>query len=366
MSRRSGRSRRRLVISLHGHLAPVAWAAAEARPGPAGRLRPGRRGRRFPGALSRDVAELRERGLLCGHVTAGPAYGGEHEAISLAGALDAAARRLGWEAIDRRPRPGHPRLGHPARPRRDGGARRRPRRARARPADAALPAPLELRPARRATAGSATTPPRCSSCCWRPVRVPVPEAELEGWPLLDDDAPEGGSAQAALDDLIETLHRPPRPRGRADRPRRLRGQRAAGADDGTLDRRGPAVLRRAARRRAGAGRRGRRGREERVERISSRTVYEGRIVEVRIDSFATATAEPAEREIVAHPGAVAIVAHDERVDLPGAPAARGGRRARAARAAGRQARRRGRDAARVRAPRARRGDRHAGPASGAS
>jgi hypothetical protein len=36
-----------------------------------------------------------------------------------------------------------------------------------------------------------------------PVRVPVPEAELEGWPLLDVEAPEGGSAQAALDDLIE-------------------------------------------------------------------------------------------------------------------------------------------------------------------
>ena len=35
------------------------------------------------------------------------------------------------------------------------------------------------------------------------VRVPVPEAELEGWPLLDAGAPEGGSAQAALDDLIE-------------------------------------------------------------------------------------------------------------------------------------------------------------------
>jgi hypothetical protein len=36
-----------------------------------------------------------------------------------------------------------------------------------------------------------------------PVRVPVPEAELEGWPMLDVAAPEGGSAQAALDDLIE-------------------------------------------------------------------------------------------------------------------------------------------------------------------
>jgi hypothetical protein len=36
-----------------------------------------------------------------------------------------------------------------------------------------------------------------------PVRVPVPEASLKGWPLLDDRAPEGGSPQAALDDLIE-------------------------------------------------------------------------------------------------------------------------------------------------------------------
>ena len=35
------------------------------------------------------------------------------------------------------------------------------------------------------------------------VRVPVPEAEVEGWPLLDADAPEGGSPQAALDSLIE-------------------------------------------------------------------------------------------------------------------------------------------------------------------
>jgi hypothetical protein len=36
------------------------------------------------------------------------------------------------------------------------------------------------------------------------VRVPVPEAEIEGWPLLGaEGAPAGGSAQAALDELIE-------------------------------------------------------------------------------------------------------------------------------------------------------------------
>ena len=47
-----------------------------------------------------------------------------------------------------------------------------------------------------------------------------------------------------------------------------------------------------------------------MERISSRTVYEGRIVEVRIDTYDHGDAEPAEREIVVHPGAVGIVAHD--------------------------------------------------------
>jgi hypothetical protein len=35
-----------------------------------------------------------------------------------------------------------------------------------------------------------------------PVRVPVPEVELEGWPLADSEAPEGGSRQATLDALI--------------------------------------------------------------------------------------------------------------------------------------------------------------------
>jgi uncharacterized protein DUF3866 len=94
-----------LVLPLHGHLAPAAWAAAQASPG----LRVGfmqTAGGALPGSLSRDVAELRERGLLCGHVTAGPAYGGEHEAMSTVGALDAAANRLGWDAILVGPGPG--------------------------------------------------------------------------------------------------------------------------------------------------------------------------------------------------------------------------------------------------------------------
>jgi hypothetical protein len=60
----------------------------------------------LPGSFSRDVATLRERGLLCGHITAAPAYGGEHEALSTAGALDAAAHDLEWDAAIVGPGPG--------------------------------------------------------------------------------------------------------------------------------------------------------------------------------------------------------------------------------------------------------------------
>ena len=190
-----------VAIALHGHLAPIAWAAAEAAPG----LRVGflqGAGGALPGSLSRDVADLRERELLCAHVTAAPAYGGELEAITLTGGLDAAARRLGWDAIVAGPGPGilgsATRLGH-------GGM-----------------AALDAAHAGLSVGLPTLLCPRLSSSDPRPrhrglshhtavvlemllgpVRVPVPEAELEGWPLLDAEAPEGGSAQAALDDLIE-------------------------------------------------------------------------------------------------------------------------------------------------------------------
>ena len=104
-----------LVLPLHGHLAAAAWAAAQRAPGvKVGYVQTG--GGALPGSLSRDVAVLRERGLLCGHVTAGPAYGGEHEAISVAGGIDAAANTLGWDAVIAGPGPGvigsDTRLGH--------------------------------------------------------------------------------------------------------------------------------------------------------------------------------------------------------------------------------------------------------------
>jgi hypothetical protein len=91
------------ILPLHGHLAPVAWAArgGERR---VGFIQAGGGG--LPGTLSRDVAQLRERGLLEGHITVAPSYGGELEAISLTGALHAAAGGLGWDAAIVGPGPG--------------------------------------------------------------------------------------------------------------------------------------------------------------------------------------------------------------------------------------------------------------------
>jgi len=48
-----------------------------------------------------------------------------------------------------------------------------------------------------------------------------------------------------------------------------------------------------------------------MERIESKTTYEGRIIEVPVDRFRYEDGETAEREIVVHPGAVAVVAHDD-------------------------------------------------------
>ncbi|MET0957223.1 MAG: DUF3866 family protein [Solirubrobacterales bacterium] len=188
------------VISLHGHLAPVAWAAAQARPG----LRVGflqGAGAALPGSLSRDVAELRERELLCGHVTAGAAYGGEQEAISLVGGLDAAARRLGWEAVVAGPGPGilgsATRLGHGGMAALDAAH-----------AALALGMPTLLCPRmsssdeRERHRGLSHHTASVLELLLAPVRVPVPEAEIEGWPLLSEEAPVGGSAQAALEELI--------------------------------------------------------------------------------------------------------------------------------------------------------------------
>jgi ADP-ribose pyrophosphatase len=49
-----------------------------------------------------------------------------------------------------------------------------------------------------------------------------------------------------------------------------------------------------------------------MERVGSKTVYEGRIAHVRLDEFRYPDGSTSVREVVGHPGAVAIVAHDGR------------------------------------------------------
>ena len=187
-----------LVLPLHGHLAPASWAFAQADPGgslgyvqtPGGAL---------PGTLSRDVALLRERGLIRGHVTAGPCYGGEHEAISVPGALCAAAEGLGWDAVVAGPGPGilgsASRYGH-------GGI------AALDVAHAALALGLPTLVSPRLSASDPRERHRGLShhsasvleLLLGTVRVPVPETDAGGWPT---DAPEGGSAPDALAAIAE-------------------------------------------------------------------------------------------------------------------------------------------------------------------
>jgi hypothetical protein len=188
-----------LVLPLHGHLAPSCWAAAQVSPG----LRVGyvqSAGGALPGALSRDVAELRERGLLAGHVTAGPAYGGESEAISLVGALDAAVRRLGWEAIVCGPGPGilgsATSYGHGGLAALDGAH-----------AALALGLPTLLSPRlsgadpRPRHRGLSHHTASVLELLLASVRIPVPEIDLEGWPTGD-----GGLGEVDLPSVLDALH----------------------------------------------------------------------------------------------------------------------------------------------------------------
>jgi 8-oxo-dGTP pyrophosphatase MutT (NUDIX family) len=48
-----------------------------------------------------------------------------------------------------------------------------------------------------------------------------------------------------------------------------------------------------------------------MERIDSKVVYEGKIATVRAERFRYADGSTSEREVVEHPGAVAMVAHDD-------------------------------------------------------
>jgi hypothetical protein len=93
------------VFFLHGQLAPAAWAFQQAAP----HARLGyvqTVGGALPGGLSETVHELKSRGLIDGHLSAGQAYGGDGEAISTAGAIHHAGHALGWDAVLCGPAPG--------------------------------------------------------------------------------------------------------------------------------------------------------------------------------------------------------------------------------------------------------------------
>ncbi|HEX6116929.1 MAG TPA: DUF3866 family protein [Solirubrobacterales bacterium] len=195
---RPGRTPPVLVVPLHGHLAPVAWAFAEVAAG-LGLGYVQTPGAALPGTLSRDVASLRDRGLLAGHVTAGPCYGGEYEAISVPGALHAAAERLGWDAIVAGPGPGilgsATRYGHGGMAALDSAH-----------AALALGLPTLLSPRLSASdprdrhRGLSHHSAAVLELLLAPVRVPVPETDAGGWPT---GAPEGGSALDALAAVTE-------------------------------------------------------------------------------------------------------------------------------------------------------------------
>jgi Protein of unknown function (DUF3866) len=93
------------VLALHGQLAPLAWAFGRAGGGRLGYVQT--IGGALPGGHSCVVRELRESGLLAGHLTAGAAFGGaDGDAITTAAALHHGLTALGWDAAVAGPGPG--------------------------------------------------------------------------------------------------------------------------------------------------------------------------------------------------------------------------------------------------------------------
>jgi Protein of unknown function (DUF3866) len=93
------------VLALHGQLGAVAWAFGQRAP----RARLGyvqTAGGALGGGHSHTVARLLQEGLLAGHITAGPSFGGEREAITTAGAVHHGLHALGWDAALCGPGPG--------------------------------------------------------------------------------------------------------------------------------------------------------------------------------------------------------------------------------------------------------------------
>ncbi len=95
------------VLALHGQLAPLSWAFHEATDGPVRLGYVQTAGGALPGGHSCVVRELREGGMLAGHLTSGPAFGGaDGEAVTTAAALHHGFTEMGWDAAVTGPGPG--------------------------------------------------------------------------------------------------------------------------------------------------------------------------------------------------------------------------------------------------------------------
>ena len=292
------------VFQLHGQLAPVAWALAQARRGRGAQVGYVQTaGGALPGAMSRHRPPA-ARSAACSPATRRPAprTAARQEAITTAGALHDGLAEEGWDVALVGPGPGDPRLRLGARPRRDRRARLGARGARARLPDGARRAHVVRRPARA------------------PPRPLAPHAHRARAAARAGDARRaaGRALFAEMDGIGGRSTPRARPGTRSSRRRststaiaRAACRRARWAARSTRTacsspRRSPPAARW----------RTRRGRRDRaMSDASSRSAARrsGAAASARCASSATATptARRSTREIVAHPGAVAIVAHDD-------------------------------------------------------
>ena len=275
------------------------------------------RGRRASGRSSRTSSRsCSSARLLADHVTVAPCFGGEHEAITVEGALHAARERLGWDAALVGPGPGHPRLGLGARPRRARGAAQRSLRAGARLPGHAGAAPLERRPARATPRAQPPHARRCSSCCCGRSRSPLAERDRTPSPRRARASAVDAGGHRLVEVDVDELVAPYLESG------------LPASDDGPFVRAGRGLLPSGARGGRGAGTKG--GGEETMsfERDRRRGGVAGP------DRHRASRPLPARRRrgrrrgrSIAAPGRRRDAAVRRRADLARAPAARGRRRA---------------------------------------
>ena len=335
----------RACFALHGQLAPLAWAYGA---GAAGRARSATSrppAARCPAATRDVVRELRGRGLLAGHLTAGAGVRGrgrgDHDRRR---ARTTACATLGWDAAVCGPGPGHPRL----------GARRS--------GTAGMAALDSAHTALALGCATLVVCPRMSSGDPRERHRGLSHHTRTVLELLlapvTVAAPAGGRGRGRAPE-----RRAPRGREARGRPRRAtpragcrRARWAATLDEDQLF---FAAALAAGRALAGMIEDGMSGAGASSSAIGGETVWEGRIVARATSSAsATPTARRSSARSSRHPGAVGDRRPRRRARLARAPAARDGRRAgRCSRSRPASSTSPGEPPLETRAARARRGDR---------